>query len=208
MTLLAVIGLSLPILCPFHAFAFPSVSLFRRGCNLEWINNFCSDFPLNSGSAEWLYFDPPRLGRSARARLRFKAKLWVRICDGVSYVAVSERCPDYGIPAWVDCPRALPSRPKSQANDTFRGDLFNGRNVRTLSLGQSSGALIPLGFHLISAWQSGKPFVMNHHNLVPGRANARKGSAPSRYIKRTFVPFVLTLAMTERSRICCKAEDP
>ena len=46
MKLLAVIGFSLPFLCPLHAFAFPSVSLFWRGCNLKWINNLRSDYPL------------------------------------------------------------------------------------------------------------------------------------------------------------------
>jgi len=123
MTLLAVIGFSLPLLCPFYAFAFPSVSLFWRAYNVVWINNLRSDYPLNSLSAEWLYVDARGLGQSACTPLRLKATLWKRICDGLSCVATSERCPDYGTPLWVDCPCVLPFRPKSEANNTFRGDL-------------------------------------------------------------------------------------
>lgn len=128
MTLLAVIGFSLPLLCPFYAFAFPSVSLFRPGYNLEWINNLRSDYPLNSASIEWSFFGPLGLEPCARAPLALKAIL-IEL-RAVSRGVAGESCRNYAIAAWVDCPRALPSRPKSEANNTF-SLRFNGRYVWT-----------------------------------------------------------------------------
>ena len=130
MTLLAVIGFSLPLLCPFYAFAFPSVSLFRRGYNLEWINNLRSDSPLNSASTEWSFFGPLGLEPCARAPLALKAILLIQLRAEVSRAVAGESCRNYAIAAWVDCPRALPSRPKSEANNTFSW-WFNGRYVWT-----------------------------------------------------------------------------
>ena len=161
MMLLTVIGFSLAFLCPLHAFAFPSVSLFWWGYNLEWINNLRSDYPLNSASAESSYFAPLELGQSARAPLPLRPMLLLGVRAEVSRAVASESCPDYAIPVWVECPCALPFRPKSSAKDTFRDDLLNGRT--TISR-KNSAALILRRFHL--ARQSGKPFVRNRHDLV------------------------------------------
>ena len=131
MTLPAVIRFSLPPLCPLHAFAFPSVSLFLRCRNLVWINYLRSDYPLKSASAEWSYFGPLGLGQYVRAPLPLEAMLLLWLRAEASRAVANESCPHIGIGVWVDRPRALPSRPKSQAKNTLRGDLFNGRHVRT-----------------------------------------------------------------------------
>jgi hypothetical protein len=124
MTLPAVIGFSLPLFCPLHAFAFPSVSPFCRGYNLEGLNNLRSDYPLNSPSAEWCYFGPPELGQSVGAPLPLRSMLLLGLRAEASRAAANESCPDYAIPV---CVVALPSRPRSQDNNTFRDDLFNSR---------------------------------------------------------------------------------
>ena len=131
MTLPAVIRFSLPLLCLLHAFAFPSVSLFWWGYNLRRINSLRSDYPLNSISAERSYFGPLDIGQSVGAPLPLKPMLLLGLRAEASSAAANESCPDFGIPVWVDCPGALPWRAKSQANNTFRHDLFSGRNVRT-----------------------------------------------------------------------------
>ena len=128
MTSLAVVGFSLLPFCPFHAFAFPSVSLFLRGYNLEWINNLHSDSPLNLPSAEWSYFGPLDLGQSVGELLPLKPMLLLGLRAEASRTAANESCPDYAIPVCVDCPRALPSRPKSRDKNTLRNDLLNGRS--------------------------------------------------------------------------------
>lgn len=109
MTLPAVIGFSLTLLCPLHAFAFPSVSLFWQSYNLEGINNLRSDYPLNSASAEWSYFGPLDLGQSVGAPLPFKPMLLLWLCAEVSRAVAGESCPNFAVPVWVDCARALPS---------------------------------------------------------------------------------------------------
>ena len=130
MTLLPLIEFSLPLLCPLHAFAFPSVSLFLRVCNLERINSLRPDYPLISASAQSSYFGPLELGQSASAPLLLKAMLLLGRRAEVSRLVASESCPDYAIPVRVDCPRA-PFHLKSHSKDISRGDLFKGRNSRT-----------------------------------------------------------------------------
>ena len=122
MMLLTVIGFSWAFLCLLHAFAFPSVSLFWWGHNLDWINNLRSDYPLISASAESSYFGPLELGQSARAPLLLRPMLLLGLRAGVSRAVASESYPDYVIPVWVECPCALPFGPKSSGKDTFRDD--------------------------------------------------------------------------------------
>lgn len=112
MTVFGGVAYSLGLLCPLNGFAFPSVSLFWSVYNLEWINNLRSDYPLNSASAEWSYFERRGLVQSGRAPLALKPMLLIGLCAGVSRVAARESCPDYGIPVWVtaharfDCVRS------------------------------------------------------------------------------------------------------
>ena len=161
MTLLTAIGFSLALLCPLHAFAFPSVSLFRLVCNPEWINSLRSDYPLNSASAESSYFRPLELEQSPRAPLPFRPMLLLGLRAKVSRAVASESCPDYAIPVWVECPCALPFRPKSSVKDTFRDDLLNGRTPisRTKLRRSDSAQAQPCS-------PSGKPFVRNLCDLV------------------------------------------
>ena len=162
MMLLTVIGFPLAFLCPLHAFAFPSVSLFWRAYNLEWINNLHSDYPLNSATAEWSYFGPLELRQSAREPTLLKAMLLLGRRAEVSRAVTSESCPDYAIPVWLDCPRALPFRPKSSVKVSFRDDLLNGRTpISRTKLRRPDTAQVP---------QSGKPFVSKRHDLVQRRA--------------------------------------
>lgn len=161
MMLLTGIGFSWAFLCLLHAFAFPSVSLFWWGYNLEWINNLRSDYPPNSATAEWSCFGPPELRQSTSAPLPLKAMLLLGLRGEVSRVVASESCPDYAIPVWVECPCALPFRPKSSAKETLGDDLLNGRApVSRTKLRRADTAQ----FHL--ARQSAKPFVGNRHDLV------------------------------------------
>lgn len=144
MTLLTAIGFSLVLLCPLHAFAFPSVSLFGLVCNVEWINSLRSDYPLNSASAASSYFGPLQLEESARAPLRFRPMLLPGLRARVSRAAASESYPDYAIPVWVECPCALPFRPKSSAKHTFRDDLLNGRTpISRMKLRRPDTARVP-----------------------------------------------------------------
>ena len=161
MTLLTAIGFSLALLCPLHAFAFPSVSLFWRVCNVERINSLRSDSPLISASPQSSYFGPLELGQPASAPLLLKAMLLLALGAEVSRAVASESCPDYAIPVRADCPCALPFRPKSSAKETFRDDLLK---VGHLFLGESSAARILRRFHF--ARQSAKPFVSKRHDLV------------------------------------------
>ena len=77
MMLLPVIEFSLPLLCPLNGFAFPPVSPFCPVYNLGWINDFRSDYPLNSASAASSYFEALPLGQSARALLPLKPMLLI-----------------------------------------------------------------------------------------------------------------------------------
>lgn len=154
MKLLAVIGFSLPFLCPLHAFAFPSVSLFWRGCNLKWINNLRSDYPLNSVSAEWSYFGPLDLGQSVGEPLRLKPMLLLGLHAEASRAAVNEICPDYAIPVCVNCPRALSSLPKSQDKNTFRDDLFSGGTPISRKEPRRPGTAQPRPLKCLPKWQT------------------------------------------------------
>ena len=147
MTLLPLVGFSLPLLCPLHAFAFPSVSLFWLVCNLERINSLRSDYPLISASAQSSHFGPLELGQPASAPLLLKAMLLLGLGAEVSRAVASESCPDYAIPVWADCPSALPFRPKSSAKETYRDDLLNGR---TPIFRKSFAALILRGSTLLA----------------------------------------------------------
>jgi len=117
------IAASLPSPC----LCLPIGIAFWWGYNLRRINSLRSDYPLNSISAERSYFGPLDIGQSVGAPLPLKPMLLPRLRAEASRAAANESCPDYAIPVWVDCSRALPSRPRSQDNNTFRDDLFNSR---------------------------------------------------------------------------------
>ena len=131
MTVFGGVAYSLGLLCPLNGFAFPSISLFWSVYNLEWINNLRSDYPLNSASAEWSYFERRGLVQSARAPLLLKPMLLIGLCAGVSRVAARELVPITGYQFGLTAHARFRLRPKSHTKDTFRGDVFNGRYSRT-----------------------------------------------------------------------------
>jgi hypothetical protein len=126
MTMLPVVGFSLPLICPLHAFVFPSVSLFRWGYNLEWINNLRSDYPLNSVSAE---------GRTSG--LWTQDSLWCAIAPqtnvrtrlfGTEFGTLIQRCldPPKGPAKWQTI-RSGPSRSSAETCDYYRRIRARGR---------------------------------------------------------------------------------
>ena len=204
MTLLPAPGFLLALHCPLNGFAFPLVSPFCPLYNLVWISDFHSDFPLNSASADSSYFEALPLGQPARALLHLKPMLLIVVCTEVSRVAVRECCPDCRV-SLGEVPTCA-SEVASQ--NVFRGDLFDDRTIFSRTeLWRAHADRV----QFIDAWQSGKALVMNHHDLVQGVATIIAKPAQGLLAKVhqawILVALILTLALTERSRTCCKAEE-
>ena len=154
-------------LCPFNAFAFPSVSPFWGAANLDWLNALRSDYPLNSACVEWSYFGrgPHKNAvcvSSARNGSASVTRSWWR-----SPVLADKRCVSFDAFVQTLGPRAAYSRANWRNTTTVRSELC----VEQDGCSASRSALVCCRLEPLSlaAWRvsrGGRQFVAMHSDLV------------------------------------------